>query len=209
MEKIDANYIKTLLVDYLLDKKTIELIAIEVPYLYGSRRADLIAIINGKLVGFEIKSELDTLAKLIEQTNDYLDVFHEVYIVVANKFKKSPQLKKLPQNVGIMHISPEKKLNVQRKAKEKKCLKKEKVVYFLRKKDMITQINCKENLSISELRKKILNQLNISEVTKLAIASLEDRYLHKYKLFCSDRGSYTIIEDLKSITGVKKKLERF
>ena len=37
--------------------KGIELIASEVPYLFGYRRADLVAMINDNMVAFEIKSE--------------------------------------------------------------------------------------------------------------------------------------------------------
>ena len=92
MDKInDAKHIKTRLIDYLLENYETEIIGLEVPYLFGYRRADLVTIIDNKTIAFEIKSELDSLSKLPAQIGDYIDVFNEVYVVLAEKLQKNRQ----------------------------------------------------------------------------------------------------------------------
>lgn len=51
----------------------------------GSSRVD-IAVINGKLHGYEIKSEQDTLDRLPRQVLDYNKIFDKVTIVTAEKY---------------------------------------------------------------------------------------------------------------------------
>lgn len=69
--KNDASFVKTSLIDFWLKNYTADLIANEVPFFKGNRRADLIMISNNNLLGFEIKSELDSLKNLKSQILDY------------------------------------------------------------------------------------------------------------------------------------------
>jgi hypothetical protein len=50
----------------------------------GTARIDL-AIVNGNLIGYEIKSEKDTLARLADQAQIYSRIFDKVTVVVATK----------------------------------------------------------------------------------------------------------------------------
>jgi pseudouridine-5'-phosphate glycosidase len=50
----------------------------------GAVRADL-AVVNGRLKGYEIKSERDTLTRLARQCEVYSKVFDTVTIVVAER----------------------------------------------------------------------------------------------------------------------------
>jgi hypothetical protein len=50
----------------------------------GLVRAD-IAVLNGKLVGYEIKTDKDTLARLPNQVKAYNEVFDNVYIITGNR----------------------------------------------------------------------------------------------------------------------------
>lgn len=52
----------------------------------GSARVD-IALANGKLCGYEIKSDMDTLERLSGQIEEYNKTFDKITIVVGNKFK--------------------------------------------------------------------------------------------------------------------------
>lgn len=56
----------------------------------GSFRAD-IAVLNGKLVGYEIKTDSDTLSRLPNQVKAYNEVFDNAYIIVGNKYIDSIQ----------------------------------------------------------------------------------------------------------------------
>jgi hypothetical protein len=50
----------------------------------GLIRAD-IAVLNGKLVGYEIKTDSDTLMRLPNQIKAYNEVFDNVYIITGNR----------------------------------------------------------------------------------------------------------------------------
>lgn len=58
------------------------LILDELGICQGERRVD-VAVINGSIAGFEIKSERDTLARLAHQRDAYGLVFDEVTLVVS------------------------------------------------------------------------------------------------------------------------------
>ena len=54
---------------------------------HGKSRAD-IAIINGRLIGYEIKSELDSLRRLNEQIVSYNAVFDRTYLIATQRHLK-------------------------------------------------------------------------------------------------------------------------
>src|SRR5688500_15372204 len=51
---------------------------------HGKCRAD-IAVINGHMIGYEIKSEVDTLSRLNLQIEKYNSVFDHSYIILTNR----------------------------------------------------------------------------------------------------------------------------
>jgi hypothetical protein len=205
MDKINgAIQIKTSFIDYLLNNYETELIGIEVPYLFGYRRADLVAIINNKTVAYEIKSELDSLSKLSAQIDDYVNVFNEVYVVLAEKYKRSSIISKLPQKVGIYYIDQNNKISLQRKAKEQRILNPEKLIYFFKKEEMVRLGNMDSNFSLRKTREKFLKQNSIKNIVEYSKDILRNKYQEKYKTFLSERGEYTIKDDLYLLTGSEK-----
>ena len=68
----------------------------------GEIRAD-IAVLNGKLIGYEIKTENDTLTRLPSQIEAYNEVFEKAFIIVSkNHLKKA--IEKIPNWWGIYLI---------------------------------------------------------------------------------------------------------
>jgi len=67
---------------------------------HGQARID-IAVINGELSGFEIKSELDNLSRLHSQVDSYSSVFEKLTLVVAKKFL-DPSLDIIPDWWGVI-----------------------------------------------------------------------------------------------------------
>lgn len=57
---------------------------------HGSIRAD-IAIINGKLIGCEIKGDFDTLSRFKAQMESYNNIFDKCYLIVGDKLLNSAQ----------------------------------------------------------------------------------------------------------------------
>ena len=82
----------------------------------SSFRADL-ALANGRLVGFEIKSEKDNLKRWVSQMNAYLNVFDEVWLCVHGKHLEAA-LSITPKNIGIIVVDNFESLTVVRFAKK-------------------------------------------------------------------------------------------
>src|ERR1043165_1264120 len=68
----------------------------------GAVRAD-IAVLNGKLIGYEIKTSSDKLTRLPRQVKAYNQIFEEAHIVVAEKHLSSAK-KIIPKWWGIYLI---------------------------------------------------------------------------------------------------------
>ena len=69
----------------------------------GEIRAD-IAVINGKLLGYEIKSEKDSLNRLPSQVEAYNEIFDKAFIIVSkNHLEKAIQT--IPEWWGIYEIN--------------------------------------------------------------------------------------------------------
>jgi len=67
------------------DSKT--MVVNELGLNHGKNRAD-IAIINGSLIGYEIKSDLDSLRRLNEQLVSYNAIFDRAYLIVTHRHLK-------------------------------------------------------------------------------------------------------------------------
>ena len=68
----------------------------------GSVRVD-IAVINGEFVGYELKSDRDTLARLPQQAELYSRLFDRVYLVVGSKHSREAK-KLIPKWWGV-HVA--------------------------------------------------------------------------------------------------------
>ena len=71
----------------------------------GGIRAD-IAVINGRLIGYEIKTERDTLVRLSSQVEAYSEVFHKAFVVLSNNHLKKA-LDFIPDWWGVYTINTE------------------------------------------------------------------------------------------------------
>jgi hypothetical protein len=72
----------------------------ELGLMHGACRAD-IAIVNGRLVGYEIKSEKDSLYRLKNQITAYDAVFDSIAIIVSERHR-STVLRCVPKHWGIV-----------------------------------------------------------------------------------------------------------
>lgn len=198
--KNNASVVKASLIDFWLENNTADLIINEAPFFKGNRRADLMMINNGNLVGFEIKSELDTLKNLKTQILDYQKIFDFVYIVIDKKFKNAEELKELPRQVGMLVYN--KGISIKKEAKKNKRFKKSDLISLLWRKDLEVLLNNKK-IDFDSLQKMAQTKLTINEIKAQILNSLNERYGAHYKCFLLDRGNYTAIEDLKTITRIK------
>ncbi|RXG93019.1 sce7726 family protein [Bradyrhizobium zhanjiangense] len=94
--------IKAAVIDRLLDGRYVDANSVlisEMTVANWTRRADIV-LANGKLWGFEIKSEVDRLSRLPGQLATFATHFEKLVVVVAARFEE--QAKKLiPDGVGL------------------------------------------------------------------------------------------------------------
>lgn len=197
----NASCLKALTIDYWLSNNSADLIINEVPFFKGNRRADLVIIQGNYLIGFEIKSELDSLNKLNTQIDDYIKIFDKVYIVIAEKFKNHLEIRNLPKSVGI--LVKKQTLQSKKEARQIKKFKKNDLLSILWRRDLEHLIN-KKGLDIECLKRKVISDVKLEIIKKEIIVSLKKRYGKNYALFLRDRGNYTTVEDLKTITRINK-----
>ena len=71
--------------------------------IIGRSRSDVFAVVDGALIGFEIKSDADTYARLPSQVKNYDKFFDMNYIVVGKSHEKHVS-KHVPAHWGIIVI---------------------------------------------------------------------------------------------------------
>lgn len=101
---IKEKLIKAALIDWLYAKGLVgnAVIINEMVVSNWARRAD-IAVANGRLYGFEIKSEFDSLKRLPGQIESFQKHFDKVTVVAASKF--IPDIvKSYPSEVGVLEV---------------------------------------------------------------------------------------------------------
>jgi hypothetical protein len=82
------RHIRAALVDYLRERDPTAAVLHELPLYRGARRAD-VACVNGVLAGYEIKSEVDSLARLGGQADEYSRIFEYMTVVIAPQHLRS------------------------------------------------------------------------------------------------------------------------
>lgn len=110
------HQIKSLLISYLLENTPDLILGSEVPFLFGSRRADIISIQDEIAIVYEIKSAKDSLEKLVYQIEGYKSYFDYCFIVCEeanlNQIRKT-----IKKDVGIVLVDNHSKIEFIRKSK--------------------------------------------------------------------------------------------
>lgn len=77
---------------------------------HGSCRAD-IAIVNGRMIGYEIKGETDSLKRLREQVRAYSAVFDQATVITTTKHRRKV-MAKIPRWWGVIicHSAPRRRI---------------------------------------------------------------------------------------------------
>ena len=96
--EIRINFHRKKLLKHHIDNDT--LVVNELGLNHGKCRAD-IAVINGQLIGFEIKSDSDSLLRLKEQVKSYNEIFDKLYIIVGSRYANTIH-KHLPDWWGVI-----------------------------------------------------------------------------------------------------------
>lgn len=147
---------------------------------FGASRVD-VAVVNGIMHGYEIKSDLDNLDRLPRQMEYYNKMFERMTIVTSKKHLNEI-LALVPKWWGIQVVSScNNKLIVKRKGRYKKQNDKELLLKLLWKKDLegfvdVLQLPKKfKNKKKNQLLKKFLEEADIEIVRKHVYYSLKSR----------------------------------
>lgn len=130
--------------DYLFEYSSCadSLIADELKVCGGKAIAD-VAIINGKMHGYEIKSDYDSFQRLENQILNYDTVFDTITLVVGKKLNKAAK-KYIPRHWGLLCIYEDQGKVVFdeiRNAKENKRINPFNVAQFLWKEEAVFLLN--------------------------------------------------------------------
>lgn len=179
MTKILEPHLKSLVLSSLLETKSVNdksLIMNELTVGNFARRIDLAITVNDKLIGYEIKSEADSLTRLNGQLETYLEYFDKIILVIDSKF--IPLLKTpLPKNVGLWEVQ-----SASIKIRKKGCYKtasKYKLVDFLDIPDLKNIIKEKKPLQNNSNRQELEKQAYLSSAKKIrngVLTTLERKY---------------------------------
>ncbi len=153
--------IRVALKDYLTAEHGSDspLVLEEVGVLNGLSRADVV-LVNGRLNGYEIKSDRDTLNRLESQVASYSECFETMTIVVGSKYAATVK-KVVPRWWGIMRISTGRSgiaVKVVRTAKHNSSLKLESVLRLLWKKELALSLN-PDPVAAAKIEKRSHRQL--------------------------------------------------
>ena len=194
--KYDANYIKTLIVDYFIEQYRDITIGNEVMYGTEKRLVDILILKSGRTTAIEVKSKYDSFARLESQIVEYRKTFNYIYIGLDESFITKLDNMSIFNDIGVIIITKDGKLKIHRKAK---------IQQKLQKKEMLQTVNIEyikrnySNLFIcnntDEVR-YILEKKSVKIIKALLYAFLMHKIEPRYKVFLSQRGSCTHTDDL-------------
>lgn len=191
---LDANQIKVRLIDFLINNSQSELIASEVSFYQGYRKADLLQLSENIVTAYEIKSDKDNLISLSEQMEDYSNTFSFCYLVITEKHLINVR-KVMPSKIGLMVVSNE-GIKYVRKPKENKRLSKHSLALGLPSQKLVSITRDVDVSSIYDRRMYVEQSTPLESLKECFYKVLIDRYQQKYNNFLSDRGEKTSLSDL-------------
>ncbi|HFZ7521657.1 TPA: sce7726 family protein, partial [Salmonella enterica subsp. enterica serovar Orion] len=175
--------VKVAFIDWLFRKGLLENATIinEMVVANWSRRADL-AVANGHLQAFEIKSDFDSLKRLDGQLETFTSRFEKVTVVCAPKFTYEIS-KKVSPDVGVIeYLNTNKGIRFKIVQRGRKAIISNKKVYinFLLKKELQLLLieNGKRFLFESgrEALERVAEQISLSRIRGFVLEAIKERY---------------------------------
>lgn len=167
--KFSETEIKSLVLSQGHIKSQSPIVAAEYCVGKGIRRADLVVLSANKLVGFEIKSDFDTLVRLRQQSIEYIKHFDKVILVTTSKHLKKA-LEICPKELGIWVVYSNGGVNVIRNAKQ---------ISSLTSNDLSSMLTKAE-------KNRLLRRTDQTDIGTLAIEVLHDAVKEAFRSRYSD-----------------------
>lgn len=177
--------IRKILIDYLCSKFTGRpntMLVEELGVLQGDKRID-VAVINGSLYGYEIKSDYDTLARLDDQLEAYNKVFDYITLVVGSKHLSKVK-EHLPEWYGLAVVKEtngQHKIKTLRSAKRNSLIEADSLVQLLWKDEALNalrEINSHKNLSKANratIWSRLVEKVSLKKLRSIIRKTLQSR----------------------------------
>jgi hypothetical protein len=203
---LDERSIKAAVIDRLFDSGMLNdaVLINEMVYANWTRRADL-AVANGHLHAFEIKSDFDSLRRLEGQIEIYLERFDKLTLVVSPKFL-DVVLASTPSRVAVWSVFEENgctKIQVIRTGRKAKVQNRLVLIdYLLRDELYHFLVSRKVTVRRSDSRSYLIGLAETQPVAKLrayVLEALKVRYQKSYSSFVALRKESTSPTDLVAL----------
>jgi hypothetical protein len=170
-----------------------------------SRRADL-AVANGKLHAFEIKSDLDTLRRLKGQVETYLDRFDKVTVVITSRFSQ-PVQEQIDERVELWEVSENDgacSIKILRRGRTSLIADRRILAGYLLKTELALFLTSRGLRTSSDLPRRemieLFETIPLSAARKFVLSALKSRYQPTFTAFDSARIKETKTHDLSNLS---------
>lgn len=211
MKNFNETDLKVAVIDHLYARSMLNdaVLINEMVVANWSRRADL-AVANGRLWAFEIKSDLDTLVRLKGQVETYQQRFDKVVVVTTERYA-SRAAAMLPDSVGLWIVEPINesggKVRVVRPGRVVEVRERAALLGFLLKTELVSLLRAEAKSASIELHRRELekraSELPVSTIRRFVISSLKARYAETYSAFECARIDFTRAENLSLLSRAK------
>lgn len=199
-----AEYIKAVVIDWLLNHHPSVLIGNEV--MYGSKRkvVDLLAIVDNKTIAIEIKSASDKLNRLSNQILEYSKIFDKVIIVTTPSHLSSIS-RFVNEKIGLFVIDTSLK-RIQSPHLNRKLDRLE-MLYSVSSEFLKKQFPQYKKFNSDEIRLQLLKE-RMTTIHDLLVSFYQHRLSERFNFFMKERGEYTLVDDIPTLSSLTR-IERF
>ncbi len=195
--------LKASVIDRLISARAVDedaVIVSEMIIADWTRRADIV-VANGSLVGFEIKSEADSLARLEGQIETFCASLEKLILVIAPRFE-ARVLRLAPDGVGVW-IADESGITERRRAKKRELSRKASIT-LMTTSDLRRFLICKGVEDVRDMPRRELYEtasaFSIIDLANAARDSVKRRHRARHVAFLEQRravGTFDALNVLK------------
>lgn len=201
-----ADYIKSIFIDFTISKDPNVIIGNEIMYGTGRRLVDLIVLKDNKITAIEIKSDSDNLKRIQEQIKEYKKIFNFVVLIITRKHLENI-LEITSKDIGIYLITEDFLIQLIRLPQLQKKTDKREVLYSINSrylKKMGEPLT--KRLHSDEIR-RCFEKKSLSYLNSLLFCYLQNKISSNFRIFISERGEQTHIEDLSTLSSSQNIIE--
>lgn len=175
-----------------------------------SRRVDLAVIDTKYFIAFEVKSEADSLNRLVGQTQKYLEYFDKVVIAAASKHIDKI-IETVPQNVAVWEVC-DGGLKIRRRGKIIPISNKSKFIGLMKANELLKLCN---KLSLSPKSKNrhsvkmALQNVPLSTLREATLQYIQERFSMTNSLFWQNLGSKQALPEHVELLSPYKEERRY